>query len=210
MKRLLLLPILMLCAPVWAVVNVNTASQAELEQLPGIGPGRAQAILEERSAHGPFRSLEDLGRVKGLGAKTLAGLDKEVSFEAPAAAPAPPSGAATAPGPSPSGVPWLPVMVVVLLAGLAMLWLLAKRRGATAPSTPQATPQATDSPRKAPAVPRPPAPAAPPAGPAPASAAPPPPRPAGAAAGNVQPASSAPPAPAGAPPRPAGSRPENH
>lgn len=204
MKRLLVLPILALCAPVWAVVNVNTASQAELEQLPGIGPGRAQAIVEERTAHGPFRSLEDLGRVKGIGAKTLAELKKEVSFDLPVAAPAPqPAPPASAPGGS--GIPWAMVGLVVLLAGLAVLWLLVKRRGATVP----VTPPVADVPRKAPATSPPPVPAARPAGPATSAAATPaPPRPAGTAGGNAQPSAAQQPAPAGAPPRPAGSRPE--
>jgi competence ComEA-like helix-hairpin-helix protein len=51
-------------------VSINTASQAELDQLPGIGPALARAIVAERTAHGPFRTLEDLRRVRGLGAAT--------------------------------------------------------------------------------------------------------------------------------------------
>jgi competence protein ComEA len=52
------------------LVSVNTASEAELDQLPGIGPALARAIVAERTAHGPFRTLEDLRRVRGLGAAT--------------------------------------------------------------------------------------------------------------------------------------------
>ncbi len=50
-----------------AKVNLNTASQAEIESLPGVGPTLAQRIVEGR----PFRSLEDLDRVKGIGPKLL-------------------------------------------------------------------------------------------------------------------------------------------
>jgi competence ComEA-like helix-hairpin-helix protein len=48
-------------------INVNTATAAELEALPGIGPVIAQRIVEGR----PYRSVDDLGRVKGIGKKRL-------------------------------------------------------------------------------------------------------------------------------------------
>lgn len=53
--------------PLW-LVNLNTAGQEELERLPGIGPARAKAILEYR-ARKPFRSAEEVIRVKGIGPK---------------------------------------------------------------------------------------------------------------------------------------------
>ncbi len=49
------------------VVNINTASAAELDRLPGVGPGRAKAILELRAHLKHFEKLEDLMRVKGIG-----------------------------------------------------------------------------------------------------------------------------------------------
>ena len=55
-------------------VNINTASQAQLETLPGIGPVKAQAILEWRAAHGVFTDVNQLLEVKGIGEKTLANL----------------------------------------------------------------------------------------------------------------------------------------
>ena len=51
-------------------VNINTATQAELESLPGIGPITAQKILEYRSSHGPFSRAEAIQNVPGIGPKT--------------------------------------------------------------------------------------------------------------------------------------------
>ena len=51
--------------PVEGVVNVNRASEAELRLLPGIGKGRAKAIVERRSKR-PFTGLDDLARMKGM------------------------------------------------------------------------------------------------------------------------------------------------
>lgn len=56
------------------LVSLNTATVAELAQLPGIGPARAQAILEDRRRRGSYRRLEDLTRVRGIGPGTIAGL----------------------------------------------------------------------------------------------------------------------------------------
>ena len=49
------------------VVNINRASVTELDSLPGVGPSTAQAIVEYRTAHGPFGSVEALLNVKGIG-----------------------------------------------------------------------------------------------------------------------------------------------
>jgi competence protein ComEA len=51
------------------LINLNTATAAELEALPGIGPGLAQRIIEYRTQHGPFPSLEDVQKVQGIGPK---------------------------------------------------------------------------------------------------------------------------------------------
>ena len=54
-----------------SLVNVNTADQALLETLPGIGPEMARRIIAERDANGPFESVDDLMRVSGIGEKKL-------------------------------------------------------------------------------------------------------------------------------------------
>jgi competence protein ComEA len=51
-------------------INVNTATPADLQRLPGVGPKRAQLIIEERQKR-PFTSIEELRRVPGIGPKTL-------------------------------------------------------------------------------------------------------------------------------------------
>ncbi len=54
------------------VVNINTATAAELELLPGVGPARARDIIEFRKLHGAFHHVNDLVQVSGIGEKALA------------------------------------------------------------------------------------------------------------------------------------------
>ena len=70
-------------SPDEARVNVNTASSEELQALPGIGPGRAEAIIEYRSTVGRFARGEDLLLVPGLGPKTVDSLLDFVTIEQP-------------------------------------------------------------------------------------------------------------------------------
>lgn len=79
--------------PAFCLIDINTASQSELESLPGIGPVYAGRIIEGR----PYRSISDIMRVKGIGNKTFAkfkgqitcGSAKKEKKKSPAAA-APP------------------------------------------------------------------------------------------------------------------------
>ena len=78
-----------------AAVNINTATEAELDSLPGVGPAKAKAIVEYRKANGNFKSLEDIKNVKGIGDKTYEDLKSQISLSGattvPAAAPPKPS-----------------------------------------------------------------------------------------------------------------------
>jgi competence protein ComEA len=49
-------------------VNINTATVAELDTLPGIGPVLAQRIIDDRAEHGPFQTVDELARVSGISA----------------------------------------------------------------------------------------------------------------------------------------------
>ena len=61
------------------VMDLNAADWYDLRRLPGIGEKRAQAILDYREEHGPFRSLEELDEVDGIGAGIIAGLEGYVT-----------------------------------------------------------------------------------------------------------------------------------
>lgn len=62
-----------------SMININTATLDELETLPGIGPALGQRILDYREQHGPFRSVDDLLNVSGIGEKRLADLRPKVT-----------------------------------------------------------------------------------------------------------------------------------
>ena len=64
----------------FAAVNVNTATQAELQTLDGIGPVKAKAIIDYRTKNGPFKSIDDLEKVTGIGQSTLKDIRKDVTL----------------------------------------------------------------------------------------------------------------------------------
>ncbi|HWB36562.1 MAG TPA: ComEA family DNA-binding protein [Rugosimonospora sp.] len=60
-------------------VNINSATLAELDTLPGIGPALAQRIIDYRTAHGPFHSIDDLRKVSGIGDAKFADIKDRVT-----------------------------------------------------------------------------------------------------------------------------------
>ncbi|MES1940723.1 DNA transport competence protein [Salinisphaera sp. T5B8] len=62
-----------------AAVNINSADAEALSQLPYIGESKSAAIIEEREAHGPFESVDDLTRVSGIGDKTVEEIRDQVT-----------------------------------------------------------------------------------------------------------------------------------
>lgn len=60
-------------------VDLNTASAADLDGLPGVGPSTAQAIVDDRDRNGPFASVDDLDRVRGIGPAKLEALRELVT-----------------------------------------------------------------------------------------------------------------------------------
>jgi competence ComEA-like helix-hairpin-helix protein len=67
-------------------VNLNLASEQELDLLPGIGPAKAQRIVAWRTRHGPFRRIKDLRRVKGFGRKSVLKLFPFLTVDGPTTA----------------------------------------------------------------------------------------------------------------------------
>lgn len=85
-KSLLLL--LCLISPIGAfaepMVNINTASVDQLaEVLQGVGPAKAKAIVEYRESNGPFKTIDELANVKGIGGATVAKNLQSIAVEDP-------------------------------------------------------------------------------------------------------------------------------
>jgi comEA protein len=68
-------------------VNINTASETELQKVPGIGPTTAKNIVHTRKSMGPFKSVEDLLAIPGIGRKRLDRMRKYLTVGKPPAAP---------------------------------------------------------------------------------------------------------------------------
>ena len=62
------------------MVNINRASIAQLDSLPGIGPVLAARIIEYRKTHGPFVAIEDLRKVRGIGARLFEEIKARLSL----------------------------------------------------------------------------------------------------------------------------------
>lgn len=64
-------------------ININTATIAELESLPRIGPKVAQRIIDYRTQNGPFKKVEDLMKVQGIGEKIFNQLKDRITVGEP-------------------------------------------------------------------------------------------------------------------------------
>ncbi len=68
-----------------AIVNINTASAKELDALPGIGAKTAALIVEYRQKNGPFKKVEELMNVRGVGEKSFLKLKPQLTVGTPTA-----------------------------------------------------------------------------------------------------------------------------
>ena len=80
-QLLFLVVFFVLSSVVHAGVNINTASQSELEALKGVGPAKAKAIVEYRTQNGLFGSVDDLAKVNGIGPGTLNQIRNEITVD---------------------------------------------------------------------------------------------------------------------------------
>ena len=80
---------LLLTSPVWAAININTATEAELQTLSGIGPSKAKAIVEYRKQNGNFKTTADIKNVKGIGDGIFNKISAEINVSGTNAKPPP-------------------------------------------------------------------------------------------------------------------------
>lgn len=66
-------------AAIVGLVNINTADQSQLDTLPGIGPALAQRIIQYRETNGPFKTIEDIKNVSGIGDKNFEKLKDKIT-----------------------------------------------------------------------------------------------------------------------------------
>jgi competence protein ComEA len=64
-------------------ININKADENELQNLPGVGPAKAAAIIQYRKENGPFQTVEDIKKISGIGDKTFEKLKESISVQKP-------------------------------------------------------------------------------------------------------------------------------
>ena len=90
MHRWIALPLAALAMPAMALVNVNTAQQSELERTKGLDRTKAKSLIEYRAQTGVvFTSVDELQKVPGFDARTIAQVAPQVAFQGPAYTPPP-------------------------------------------------------------------------------------------------------------------------
>ena len=72
----------LMALPAFAAVDINTATQSELEAIKGLGPTKAQSIIAYREANGNFKNVEDLDKVKGFGKASIEKIKGDLSVGA--------------------------------------------------------------------------------------------------------------------------------
>ena len=85
MKKLLLVFVMWfaICGIALAAVNINTATKDELVSLKGVGEKRAQAIIDYRKKNGPFKTVDDLEKVPGIGPGIMKQIKSHISVSGP-------------------------------------------------------------------------------------------------------------------------------
>ena len=69
----------LLSVQAFAAVNINTATQSQLEAVKGLGPVKAKAIISHRETNGKFKSVDDLDNVKGFGKASVNKLREQLT-----------------------------------------------------------------------------------------------------------------------------------
>src|SRR5579863_10394731 len=72
-------------------INLNTANSQQLQEVPGIGPSTADKILKMRKSYGPFKSVDDLRAIKGIGPMRLEKMRKYLTVGKPTTTKKPPA-----------------------------------------------------------------------------------------------------------------------
>src|SRR5438477_13136537 len=106
MKRLFwALALLVFSSVALAAVNINTATKEQLDVLPGIGPVKAQAIIDYRNANGPFKAPQDIMKVKGIKEGEFGKIKDQIAVSGATAAAAPSAPAKAEPAKTPAPAP---------------------------------------------------------------------------------------------------------